>query len=168
MGGHSYWYFVEYHPDIQIALQDLRKREFEAGRYNPMNPFPFDLDLNERVKAISASNNQYSSIEAAVEAADADGTRSILDIFQVSDSPDFCVTCPFPTENLLRFFGTDKPSRELIESVVLEGKPLDFWDDDYDMLEEFWRTIGRGESRYIIMYNDDKPLEIFFVGYSFD
>lgn len=168
MGGHYYWYFVEYQPDIQIALQDLRKREFEAGRYNPLNPFPFDVDLNERVKVISSSTDLYPNIEADVEAADADGTRSILDIFQVSDSPDFCVTCPFPTENLLRLFGTDKPERELIESVVLEEKPLYFWVDGYDMLEDFWRTIGRGESRYIVVYKDDKPSEIFFVGYSFD
>ena len=36
MGADPYWYFVPYEPDIESALQKLRRREFEAGRYNPV------------------------------------------------------------------------------------------------------------------------------------
>ena len=35
MGGHPYWYFVPYQENIQEALNALRQREFQAGRYNP-------------------------------------------------------------------------------------------------------------------------------------
>ena len=38
MGGHPWFYFVAYQSDINIALQNLRRREFEAGRYNPVMP----------------------------------------------------------------------------------------------------------------------------------
>ena len=39
MGGEPYWYFVKYKPDLDAALQELREREFLAGRYNPVTPF---------------------------------------------------------------------------------------------------------------------------------
>jgi hypothetical protein len=32
LGGHPWFYFVEYEPDIDAALQKLRQREFDAGR----------------------------------------------------------------------------------------------------------------------------------------
>jgi len=34
--------------------------------------------------------------------------------------------------------------------------------------EEFWDSIDRGTGRHIIIYNRDRPVEIFFAGYSFD
>jgi len=40
MGGHPYFYSVPYDPDENAALQRLRQREFFAGRYNPVIPFP--------------------------------------------------------------------------------------------------------------------------------
>ena len=43
MGGHPYWYTVDYQEDISAALNALRKREFVAGRYNPVTPYPDEL-----------------------------------------------------------------------------------------------------------------------------
>jgi hypothetical protein len=40
MGGSPYWYFVAYEKDVNNALQTLREREFEAGRYHPVLRFP--------------------------------------------------------------------------------------------------------------------------------
>jgi hypothetical protein len=34
MGGDPYWYAVPYQQDTDKALQELRQREFDAGRYN--------------------------------------------------------------------------------------------------------------------------------------
>ena len=34
MGGEPWFYFVAYQKDINSALQALRRREFQAGRYN--------------------------------------------------------------------------------------------------------------------------------------
>jgi len=42
MGAHPYWYFVKHEPDIDHALQQLREREFRAGRYNPVIRYSFD------------------------------------------------------------------------------------------------------------------------------
>jgi hypothetical protein len=38
MGGHPYWYFVPFQPDLGTALRSLREREFKAGRYALARP----------------------------------------------------------------------------------------------------------------------------------
>ncbi|MDX2213513.1 MAG: hypothetical protein SFY66_09510 [Oculatellaceae cyanobacterium bins.114] len=168
MGSHPYYYFTPYQPDIATTLDTLRQQEFEAGRYNPVMPFPFDPELNEEVKTLYPSSDSYPSIEAALEAADADGTRSILDIAQVSEEPALCATCSVSPDLLLSMFGTDKPARKMIEAVILQEQALPDADEDFDIYEDFIDTIGRGECRHIICYEDDEPVEVFFMGYSFD
>lgn len=147
MGGHPWFYFVDYEPDLNAALQKLRRREFEAGRYNPATYFPA-FPVNP---ALPTPGAQHGSIEEAIEEADADGTRSILDMMEVSDEPDFNVVAPLPEEDLLDLFGTEKPTRQMIE-------------DNDDLFE----NLERGQGVYIIAYKDDRPAEIFFAGYSFD
>jgi hypothetical protein len=147
MGGHPWFCFVAYQSDINRALQELRRREFEAGRYNPVMwepPFPVDLNTPE-------PGARHASIEQAMEAADADGTRSILDMERISDTPDYGAVVPLPDEELIDLFGTDKPTRAMIEDN----------DDLFDMLE-------RGRGIYVIAYRDDEPSEIYFAGYSYD
>jgi hypothetical protein len=147
MGGHPWFYFVEYQPDVDGALQELRRREFEAGRYNPAVWFPqFPVD-----SSAPSPGAQHSSIDEAMEDADADGTRSILDMERVSDTPDYGAVSPMPADEILELFGTDKPSREMIEKS----------DDLFEKLE-------RGQGVYIIAYRGEEPSEIFFAGYSFD
>ncbi len=171
MGGHVYWYFTPYQPDLNSALQNLRQQEFEAGRYNPMNPFPFDPDFNEEIKAedpdLYPGNDQCASIEEAIEASEESGTHSILDIFHVSDSPAPCATSPISTELLLKLFKTDKPSRQLVEAAFLSREPLAHWEEEgFDKYRDIF--IERGECRHIVCYSDNQPSEIFFTGYSFD
>src|SRR6185437_7195418 len=108
MGGHPWFYFARYDRDINAALITLRQREFEAGRYNPVIPFP-EFPVAAGAPAPGA---QHSSIDDAREAADADGTRSILDMDRVGTSPDFGVVVQFPSEQLMELYGTDKPTRE--------------------------------------------------------
>lgn len=147
MGGHPWFYFARYQPDINAALVTLRKKEFEAGRYNPVIPFP-----DFPVAADSATPGaQHSSIEAARNAADADGTRSILDMERVGLSPDYGVVVRFPNEQLIELYGTDKPTREMVE------QNLDFLDD-----------IERGQGIYFVTYQGEEPSEIVFAGYSYD
>ena len=147
MGGHPWFYFVEYEPDINAALQKLRQREFEAGRYNPAVDFP-DFPVSPESPAPGA---QHDSIEEAQEEADADGTRSILDMERVSDAADYGAVAPLARETLLDLFGTDEPTRETVEES----------DELFDALE-------RGQGVYIIVYEGGRPSEIFFAGYSFD
>jgi hypothetical protein len=147
LGGHPWFYFVEYEPDIDAALQKLRQREFEAGRYNPAVDFP-DFPVTPESPAPGA---QHDSIEEAQEEADADGTRSILDMERVADTADYGAVAAMPREVLLDLFGTDEPTREMVEGS----------DELYDALE-------RGQGVYVIVYEGGRPSEIFFAGYSYD
>jgi hypothetical protein len=147
MGAEPYYYFVKYNADVDAALQKLRKREFEAGRYNPVIrhlEFPIGPDS-------PSPGAQHSSIQEALEAADADGTRSILDLDHVSEEPDFCAVAPLPTEELERLFGTDQPTHEMIEQN-----------------DELFEGMDRGQGIYIVAYKHGRPDEILFAGYSFD
>jgi hypothetical protein len=148
LGGHPWFYFVEYEPSIEAALQKLRRREFDAGRYNPAVDFP-DFPLRPESPAPGA---QHDSIEEAIEDADADGTRSILDMERVADEADFNAVAPLARETLLELFGTDRPTREMI-----------------DESDELFDALERGQGVYVVVYEGGGgPSEIFFAGYSFD
>jgi len=147
MGAHPYWYYEEYTGDVDEALQNLREREFNAGRYNPVIPF-LDFPPGPHSPTPGA---QHASIEEVMEDAAEDGTRSILDLMAVGDEPDFCVAGRLPDEELRRLYGTTQPSRQMIDSN------LPFSDE-----------MERGQGIYIIVYKDGEPDEVFFAGYSFD
>ena len=96
---------------------------------------------------------EYSpaTAEAALEMMDADGTGSILDISRVSEQPDFFCAAPLSESELQACFGTSRPTLGHIKGS-----------------DAFWDTIERGHARYVVVYEDDQPENIFFAGYSFD
>ena len=147
MGAEPYWYFVPYQPEIQAALQELRRREFQAGRYNPAVPFPV-YPVGPKSPSPGA---QHASIADAVQAAGASGTRSILDAERVAAQPDYFAVAPLAPSVLQQLYGTKTPTHEMIQ------KNRDFLDD-----------VERGQGVYIVIYKDDHPDELFFAGYSFD
>ncbi len=144
MGAVPYFYWVKYQPDVNQALQELREREFRAGRYNPVMAMPF-MNMDE------APGAGHRSIAAALRASGEDGTRSILDIEKVADEPDFGVAAPLDDEALQEFYGTTQPTRKMIEQD-----------------KSFTEDLERGHCVYTFAYKDGKPDEIFFAGYSFD
>ena len=111
MGAEPYYYFVKYNPDIDAALQELREREFKAGRYNPViRHLDFPIEPNA-----PSPGAQHDSIQEALAASDADGTRSILDLDHVSEERDFCAVAPLQPEELEQLFGTGQPTHDMIE-----------------------------------------------------
>jgi hypothetical protein len=104
MGAHPYDYTVPYEPDIQAALETLRRSVFESKKFNGAEFNP-------------------PTPEAAFELTDADGTRSILDITRISEHPDFCCAAPWSDEELEQYFGTTEPT----EAMVRDSD--EFWDD---------------------------------------
>ncbi len=148
MGGHAYYYAVPYESDVNNALQALRTREFEAGRYNPVVPF---LDFQTDASLTLSPGKQHASIQEALEASDADGTRSILDIERIGARPDFGVAVQLSSERLRELYGTDKPSREMVA-----------------MNMDFFEWIERGQGIYFVLFQNEKPSEIFFAGMSYD
>jgi hypothetical protein len=81
----------------------------------------------------------------------AQGTRSVLDMEGLADQVKPGHVTPLPLSDIQRFFGTDRPTHEMVE------RNMDFHD-----------SIGRGEGVCITVYRSDAPAEIFFSGYSFD
>lgn len=147
MGAHPYWYVVKHKADVGEALQELREREFRAGRYNPVLSF-IDFPIGPNPPAPGA---RHASIQDAIDASDADGTRSILDLDRVSDESDFGVVSPVPDDVLLSLYGTTRPTRQMVEAN-----------------DEFLEDVERGQGVYIVLYKDDQPDEIYFAGYSCD
>lgn len=154
MGAEPWHYFVPYEQDVNFTLQKLREREFKAARYY-------------------GSEHQPENIEEALSNQKEVGTSSVLDMLEVGESPNILTVCPLSQDDLLNLFRTDKPTIEMVRFLVAEYYP-DLFDEEtfeeYPGGEEFWESIGRGEGRYILIYDedDDKPFEIFFAGYSFD
>lgn len=146
MGAHPWFYFVPFENEIQQALERLKLREFHAGRYNPVIPFPtFPVDETQR------PGTDHVSIEHAIKQSKESGTRSILDMKLISTKPDYFVVSPLDPNVLEDLYDTPEPTRTMIE-------------EDMD----FFENIERGHGIYIIIYKDDKPDEILFAGYSFD
>jgi hypothetical protein len=153
MGANPYWYLVPYEADVDAALQKLRLREFQAGRYNPVTPFPrFPVDTSAPAVA-----RQQGPIDDVLDAAGEDGTRSILDILQVSLTPfegrqmlEF-TAFPLADSEIVDLFGTARPTRKAAETS-----------------KSIWDHIQRGSAIYTTIFVEDRPDEIFFAGYSFD
>jgi hypothetical protein len=168
MGANPYFYFTPYRKDIQAALEALRQREFTAGRYDPAmqaaDPpsymFLFNFPPDDTSPAPGARHN---SIEEAIDAGAESGTRSILDIMRITDEPDYSAACPLSSDHLLELFGTTQPTRDLIERVLIGGGPL-----AGNVGSEFWEPIDRGQGRYVVVYENSEPCEIFFAGMSWD
>jgi hypothetical protein len=132
MGAEPWSYFVPFESSVESALEKLRQRVFESGQFR-------------------GSEMKPATSEEAMENMEADGTASILDIMQVSESPDFCSVCPLPEAQLKTLFGTAQPTHHMVESN------MDFYED-----------IERGQGIYIVVYKNGQPDEYFFAGYSFD
>jgi hypothetical protein len=147
MGAHPYYYFVKYNPDINAALEELRQREFKAGRYNPVIPF-LEFPIGPHSPTPGA---QHASIRKALKDSDGDGTRSILDLDHISKNHEFGAILPLPSNELVRLFQTEQPTHEMIEQS-----------------DELWEILDRGWGIYIIIYKDGSPDEVYFAGYSCD
>jgi hypothetical protein len=147
MGGHDWQYFVPYQADIGKALQELRQREFLAGRYNPVQRYLTTPNTADS----PAPGPGHASIEAAVKASGSEGTRSILDMNMVGQKPKDGVVTVIPAKRLVELFGTAEPTREMIEGS-----------------DEFFDDIERGQGVYIVAYDRGAPSELCFAGYSYD
>jgi hypothetical protein len=149
MGGTPYWYFVPYDPNHGRALELLRQREFEAGRYSEAVG---DLDFDDPAFLFIAPGPRHASIAEAIEDSGDSGTQSILDIVNVGPTPNYSVAGPLDPEELEFALGTLKPTKQVIaarKSGILE-------------------SLDRGECAYVVVYEGDVPAELFFAGYSYD
>jgi hypothetical protein len=144
-------YAVPYQPDLQRALDELKEREFKAGRYYPA----IDDICTSYVhpEHIVGPGAQHATIDAALEASQESGTQSVLDMVSVGPTPGLQTVVPLDDESLEALFGTTHPTRRRVE----------------EEMDEWLEPIGRGEGIAIVVFTDDGvPYEILFAGYSFD
>ena len=149
MGGVPYRYVFETKDDVTQALQALRAREFAAGRFNPSMPMHMGTHGQDFFQ--KTARHGFASIAEAREAADADGTRSILDIGKVGPQRDYGVAGLLDDEALDRLFDTTKPTAAMI--------------DESDVLED----IERGMAVAFAVYDEaGARIGWAFCGYSYD
>ncbi|MCI0620134.1 MAG: hypothetical protein L0387_00390 [Acidobacteria bacterium] len=132
VGANPYQYVVDYQEDVQAALDNLRQDVFRSGQY-------YGADRGAKTP------------DEALERAGEAGTRSILDIRRITEKPDYFCAARVHGADLIRYFGTDKPTLAMVENC-----------------EAFWMDIERGMARCVVIYEAGVPRKLFFAGYSFD
>lgn len=147
MGARAYWYLIPYEENLNDALEKLRIREFKAGRYNPVIPFPKFPITDES----ESPGPKHSDINQPLNETEYDGTRSILDLVTVSTEDDYCVARILSKNELLKYFGTEKPDIDTIQNNT-----------------KYFDDIERGKGLCIVVYENENPKNLFFIGYSFD
>jgi hypothetical protein len=148
MQARPYWYLVPYADDIQAVLDQLRQREFQAGRYHPVMPL---LDFVEPAFSRQYRAAQHDTIEDAIMDADEEGTRSILDIHALALRADFGVAAPMPRAALLELYGTDCPTEEAVRAN-----------------KDFLQWAAPAQCVYIVCHdNEGRPVSVLFAGRSF-
>ncbi len=134
MGASGWTYFVPFQEDIASAFRELQEAVFRNGEYYKPGAFYGALleDMPPEMKEMMApmieemqGEGEPQSIEELREMSGEEGTHSILDMEGISATPDFGVLTPLDAEELLDLFGTDKPTRSMIEEraeAVLERR----------------------------------------------
>jgi len=152
MAAQPYWYLVtcnsEQLEDLQGVLDDLREREFRAGRYNPVLR---RLDFVEPAFSRQYRAAQHDSIMDAIMDAGEEGTRSILDIQEIGTRADFGVAAPLPRAALMQLYRSEHPT----EKAVRANK-------------DFLQWTAPGQCIYVVIYDDaGEPSHVLFAGRSF-
>lgn len=180
MGATGWSYTTPYRPNIEEALQELRRSVFESGDYRkPRSNWEIGQSLRERFlatpederadwerlflvnfekygpKAPDEPRSPPESMAELLERCGANGTHSILDIARVGKRPGFGVAAPVPKKVLAESFGSTEPTREQLEPLP---EPLD----------QYFERLGRWQAAYLIIYKDGRPHEILFEGNSGD
>jgi len=174
MGASGWEYYVPYEADTNAALEKLRQQVFNSGEYykaeygdwrnmtekdaiaslyDEMEPEISEIVVDDwrAIKQLAEPTDPNSLLEWNRES----GTHSVIDIYRgISDQPDFGTVCPLTSEQLLSFFDTTKPTHEMVAKWLNEnGLTL---------------VRRRGQGLYLTIYENEKPTEYLFTGFSGD
>jgi hypothetical protein len=179
--GASGWHVrVPYQDDICTALQRARQDAYDRGEFYRQEPNELARSMSEQeyvAWGVAQSEGLVPEVEgweptwdeyrdewraaqvnvtgpdSLLDAQPFSGTHSIIDMTQIAEEPDYNVVAAVPADELLRLFGTARPSAAEIEAAILQGS---------------LRGFARWHGMFLIAFTDDQPSEIFFVGYSGD
>ncbi|MFJ9055780.1 hypothetical protein [Streptomyces sp. NPDC102409] len=147
MGASEWDYYVPYQEDLDAALQQLRRRVFDAGDYFWVNGGGWRPEEGREPRPRTLE--ELCQDELVRDA----GTHSILDVFQVlgpDDTPDCNTVEPVSAEEARELLGTDKLTRAHVK--------------DFDVFPRS-RWVGRCA---VLHDEQGQPQEICFWGHSGD
>lgn len=139
------------------AEREAQKRVLAAAQMDKFDGLtPEEEDLAKHLQTVLAmlaiagvkDVERPKTIEALIEAAGDDGTRSILDIEKVGKKPGSGVAGYLPNQELWVLFGNTQPSH----------------DDAVKAWPMIAKRLGRWEAIYITIYKDHQPHEYAFYG----
>jgi hypothetical protein len=138
--------------DSDEGLSDSEKKEYRLIlRANELSE-RYPISLNSILRRRQELRKRARSIQALVELAEDSGTHSIIDIQRISGRPEFAAASPVPVQDLLKAFGTDRPTREQVDASNLPFSEV--------LLP--WHAV------FFTIYRDRKPVEYMFIGCSGD
>jgi len=111
----------------------------------------------ETPTAVPDYSKKPETIEELLAEQGESGTHSILDIERISTGPEFGVCALMPAERLREIFGTDKPTRKMVENKLGNHELV-----EDPLVSQRWHGV------YFIVYREGKPDELFFMGTSGD
>lgn len=166
MGSSGWYYFTPYQENLKTALSQLRDQVFAAGDYYHPLTFYKQYVKSEHFDQLSTEEQTANlthlqtletqglppTIDALLERNAEGGTHSILDINYISEETAFHAAAPLPDQVLLELFDTTQPNHSMVEAKL-------------DILQGIrFRWCGS----YVIIYENNQPHEICFVGNSGD
>jgi len=80
------------------------------------------------------------------------GAHSILDITHLASTPETGAAAPLPAKRLRELFGTERPTHAMVVG----------------RLEQLYEACNRDEAIYLLVYDQELPIELCFVGCSGD
>jgi len=152
MGSHPWKAITDYRPDVSAALVQAQAATFSRGEYGQAHKLRSAYAAMGMPVPDLPPEPQAASIDEARRLGAESGTCSILDVYDVAESPGLGVTGPFSASLLRQHFGTDQPTIDQVE----EG------------LTNLYEHLDRGESGFVVCYEDETPARYLFIGMSFD
>lgn len=155
MGASAWVYVVPYQQDVMQALLDLQSSMIASGKCHQGNP-DAAYDLHKFFPQIG-SLEELRALKETDEFWE-EGTHSILDMDRIisAGQPDEeGAIAPVPPDRARALFGNQRPAREDFQRAAhgnLHRSP------------DFPRWSGR----YVVLYEDGRPHEIAFWGFSGD
>jgi hypothetical protein len=137
LGADSWLYYTPYQEDVSQALEKLRQEENESRGFDELFQRLADTPGEEWDEELEQIAENFGS-----------GTGTIYDIYHFSDVE------AIKAHDLVRYFGTEKPTKQHAEIAFKES--------------EIWQIIKRNKGYYVILYDADTnaPSEIAFAGFS--
>lgn len=152
MGSHPWKTVTEWSPDVSAALERGQQEVFSRGEFGTAYWLAAMSKRMGRPPPSLPPMPVPNTIDEAREFAAEEGTGSILDVYRLAPEPAMAATGPFSAEVLREVVGADQPTLEQVEPA----------------LHGLYERLDRGESGYVVCYQDGEPSQILFIGMSFD